>query len=55
MKKKKMPQEPIATEWDFSEGFGILPSEIPLTQNIGCVGGKPKKQGSSFIKTENKK
>ncbi len=54
MKKKKMPQEPIATEWDFSEGFGILPADVSLTQNIGCVGGKSKKQGSQPAKPENK-
>ncbi len=54
MKKKKLPQEPIATEWDFSEGFGILPTDVSLTQNIGCVGVKSKKQGSQPAKPENK-
>jgi hypothetical protein len=43
MKKKKTSPQPLAEEWDFSKGFGILPSDIPLTQNIGCV-GKPKKK-----------
>ena len=45
MKKKKAQN--IAEEWDLSEGMGILPDDIPLTQNIGCVGGKtpkPEKQ-----------
>ncbi|WP_187176641.1 hypothetical protein [Algoriphagus sp. AK58] len=54
MKKKKLPEEPMATEWDLSEGFGILPNDIPLTQNIGCVGGKPKKPDSSKKEPENK-
>lgn len=54
MKKKKLPPEPIATEWDFSEGFGILPTDVSLTQNIGCVGGKSKKQVSQPAKPENK-
>lgn len=54
MKKKKITQEPVVEEWDFSEGFGILPTDISLTQNIGCVGGKSKKQGTSPVKSENK-
>lgn len=39
-KKKKTEQEE-APEWELSQGMGILPDDIPLTQNIGCVGGKP--------------
>ena len=34
------PQESEAGEWDLSQGMGILPDDIPLTQNIGCVGSK---------------
>jgi hypothetical protein len=32
---KKLPPEPI--EWDLSESFGILPQELPLNHNLGCV------------------
>lgn len=38
---KKTVQE-LAEEWDLSEGMGILPDDISLTQNIGCAGGKTK-------------
>jgi hypothetical protein len=54
MSKKQKKAEPLAEEWDLSEGFGILPKDISLTQNIGCVGGKSKKPEPSKIKTENK-
>jgi hypothetical protein len=54
MKKKKKPIEPIASEWDLSENFGIFPEGISLTQNIGCVGGKSKKPEPQKIKIENK-
>lgn len=43
MKKSKKLLE-TAQEWDLSQGMGILPEDISFTQNIGCVGGKPKKQ-----------
>mgnify|MGYP003652008718 CR=1 FL=1 len=36
----KKETEIEAEEWDLSEGMGILPGDIPFTQNIGCVGGK---------------
>jgi hypothetical protein len=52
--KKKKKVEPIASEWDLSEGFGIFPEGISLTQNIGCVGGKSKKPSEPGNKTENK-
>ncbi len=42
MKKQKKPEE-LAEEWDLSKGMGILPDDIPLTQNIGCAGGKSPK------------
>ena len=43
--KKRLPpfQEP-AEEWDLSQDFGILPKDISLTQNIGCVGSGSKKK-----------
>ena len=47
---KKEP-EVEAEDWDLSEGMGILPSDIPLTQNIGCVGGNSKKPDSSNQKS----
>jgi hypothetical protein len=50
MKKKKVERDEEATEWNLSEGMGILPEDIPFTQNIGCVGGKSKSVGK-----ENKK
>ncbi len=40
MKKKK--DQTLAEEWDL-RGMGILPEDIALTQNIGCVGGKAQK------------
>ena len=41
MKKKKESSPP--EEWDPRQGMGILPEDIPLTQNIGCVSGKTSK------------
>jgi len=35
-------EENYAEEWDVGKGMGILPDDIPFTQNIGCVGGKTK-------------
>lgn len=48
MSKKKKPllPEELATEWDLSEGMGILPKDKSLSDNIGCVGGKSKKKES---------
>lgn len=43
-KKKRLIPEEFATEWDLSEGMGILPNDKSLSENIGCVGGKPKKK-----------
>ncbi|MFN3998855.1 hypothetical protein [Algoriphagus sp.] len=53
MNKKPKPEKPIEEEWDLSEGMGILPSDISFTQNIGCVGGKPKKPMIAKPKSEN--
>ncbi|OOG78861.1 hypothetical protein B0E43_00445 [Algoriphagus sp. A40] len=39
-----------AEEWDMRAGMGILPSDIPLTQNIGCVGSNPKTKKSTIKK-----
>lgn len=38
--QKPKVQESEAEEWDLSQGMGILPEDVPLTQNIGCVGSK---------------
>ncbi len=49
MKKKPNSSKPIPIEieeWDLTQQFGILPDDISLTQNIGCVGGKKKKDSS---------
>ena len=32
---KPLPPEPV--EWDLSEPFGVLPKDLPLTHNLGCV------------------
>lgn len=53
MKKKKIEPEE-ASEWDLSQGMGILPDDVSLTQNIGCVGGKPAKPEKQIKKTDNK-
>jgi hypothetical protein len=31
-------------DWDLTQYFGILPDDVSLTKNIGCVGGKSKKE-----------
>jgi hypothetical protein len=54
MAKKLKNQKPLAEEWDLSEGMGILPDEIPFTQNVGCVGGKDKKPKPVKPNSENK-
>ena len=53
MKKKKLLEEPIATEWDLSQGTGILPDDISFTQNIGCVGGKSPKSKKAESEKKN--
>lgn len=53
MAKTKKKEKPLAEEWDLSEGMGILPSDIPFTQNVGCVGGTNKKPKSDKPKLEN--
>ncbi|MDF2156226.1 hypothetical protein [Algoriphagus sp. CAU 1675] len=42
-KKKKKEEAEEIEEFDFRSGMGILPDDIPLTKNIGCVGGSNKK------------
>lgn len=46
---KPLPPEPV--EWDLSEPFGVLPQDLPLTHNVGCVrspaGKKEPKPGNS--------
>jgi len=51
--KKTKPEQEEATDWDLSEGMGVLPDDISLTQNIGCVGGKPAK-GDKSVKNPTK-
>ncbi|WP_111320801.1 hypothetical protein [Algoriphagus chordae] len=53
-KSKKQPEKEVeieAEEWDLSAGMGILPSDVSLTQNIGCVGGKAKKSKQTIKPT----
>jgi hypothetical protein len=54
MTKSKKKSESLAAEWDLSEGMGILPSDISLTQNVGCVGGANKKPKHDKPNSENK-
>ncbi|MFT4855407.1 MAG: hypothetical protein ACI9UV_000640 [Algoriphagus sp.] len=52
MEKKSESPKPESLEiqeWDLSHPFGILPSDISLTQNIGCVGSKKIKESSSKL------
>ena len=35
--KPKTVPAPEPVEWDLSESFGILPLELPLNHNLGCV------------------
>ncbi|PZX54604.1 hypothetical protein LV84_02757 [Algoriphagus ratkowskyi] len=49
-KTKKNDPAP-AEEWDLSSGMGILPDDVPFTQNIGCVGGKTKKPANTSKKS----
>ncbi len=44
VKSNPKPQESEAEEWDLSQGMGIFPNDISLTQNIGCVSSKSKKE-----------
>lgn len=52
MKSKK--PNPLSTEpeeWDLSEWVGVLPQEIPLTHNLGCV-RSPKSSPSESRKNQ---
>jgi hypothetical protein len=42
--KPTTPKQPEIQEWDLDQSFGIMPDDISLTQNIGCVGGKKRKE-----------
>jgi len=44
--KTPKPESDAIQEWDLNQKFGIFPDDISLTQNIGCVGGKKKKEPS---------
>lgn len=51
-KSKKSPEkETESEEWDISKGMGIFPDDISFTQNIGCVGGKTKKESNKNTKS----
>ncbi|WP_194973577.1 hypothetical protein [Aquiflexum lacus] len=36
-KKKKVLEDEIFSEVDYSEGFGGIPENVSLTKNIGCA------------------
>jgi hypothetical protein len=45
--KQKTPiQMPESDDWDFVKEMGIIPEDISLTQNIGCVGESRKNKPS---------
>lgn len=50
--KKRKKQKPLAGEWDLSDGMGILPSNISLTQTIGCVSERIKNPTQNKAKEE---
>ncbi|MBM3426786.1 MAG: hypothetical protein FJX97_07320 [Bacteroidetes bacterium] len=53
---KPLPPEPV--EWDLSESFGILPQDLSLTHNLGCVrspAGKKETKPSSSDTLNSKK
>ena len=43
-KKTGKEAETPAEEWDLTEGFGIFPTDVSLTQNIGCASNSEKKK-----------
>lgn len=52
---KKQKKKVFSMErWDLSEGMGILPDDMPFTQNVGCVGGRDKKPKADRSNLENK-
>lgn len=50
MKKKSQPKSnmevPKVEDWDLTQDFGIIPKDIALTQNIGCVSDRSKSKPS---------
>jgi hypothetical protein len=35
--RPKTVPAPEPVEWDLSEPFGVLPPDLPLNHNLGCV------------------
>jgi hypothetical protein len=56
MKKKSSTRPKMETpeleDWDLSQDFGILPKDIALTQNIGCVSDRSKSKPSEPSKNK---
>jgi hypothetical protein len=53
---KPVPPEPV--EWDLSEPFGVLPQDLSLSHNLGCVrssSGKKEIKPSSSDTPNSKK
>lgn len=51
IKTPKSESEEIQ-EWDLTQEFGIFPKDVSLTQNIGCVGSKKKKEPTPNAKED---
>lgn len=43
-KNTEKKAEGYAEELDFSQGFGGIPEDLDLTQNIGCASDRKKKK-----------
>lgn len=41
--KKKVFEDKMISEIDFSEGFGGIPENVSLTKNIGCASDSSQK------------
>jgi hypothetical protein len=50
-KSKERLSAPLAETWDFSEGFGGIPENVSLTQNIGCASNSGIKDKKSSKKS----
>lgn len=42
-KTSEKDKERIADEFDYSEGFGGIPSDVDFSRNIGCASNSKKK------------
>jgi hypothetical protein len=49
--RKEKISAALAETWDFSEGFGGIPENVSLTQNIGCASNSGNKAKKSLKKS----